>query len=335
MKTEPPTAKRDRLESRLVAWLIQERERLGLSARSASEVAVVWKGMRVQRCKTAIIFDGPRRDPALVVKLSRGPLTDDLLEAEAQNLQQLASLPIPSRIPKLLARMDLEGIQVLVREYVSGIPWDSILDHSKPSQRVTLTAQLVEKMTSLLGGVEVCPEAEMEADAAEVVRQRLLEYQGSSRPESLEQEAIRRALAVVSGARGLLPWVKWQNGDLVLSNLLSLPEGGLALIDWEHARSPGLPLVDAIIFAINLEWYFSSLQFPSEILDRLIQGMIAQVRRSIGLGPDEASALSVYTFMDILLRENKGQRDDPLLRNLRSNFQAFLRRERFRGLPWG
>ncbi|MED5622029.1 phosphotransferase family protein [Ideonella sp. BN130291] len=213
------------------------------SSRQAGGSAPVMKQYLVFAGHKAIIAAGsPEQDGADVVAV----LTADAISSrgrsiEAPQLEALARIPaVAPLVPRLLDRFNVDGARCFVMERIPGVTLDQDVP---PLERVSEAAHefllLLHRETAVQTAMD---EAGFDRLALPVLRAAQERNPEFSSLIGAWLAPLRQALK-----EHTLPAV-YQHGDFKVENVIYEPTSCrlLSVIDWEHARRPGLPLLDLL-----------------------------------------------------------------------------------------
>ena len=220
----------------------------------------------------ALVFAAGAREASLVVKVPRQPGENDSVRHEAAVLRQLGSGREGSGIgvPKVVTVRDVGAHTVLVETAVTGAPLDPRL----------VAADLrgaVGAGTAFVGALPCTQAAAMNHDWYDRTISHPLEALAGL--VSLEPETtalVERTHEILAPLRDVqLPAVV-EHGDLSHPNLFLKPRGGLQVVDWERARTDGVPGHDLVFY----------LQYLSESRERAFdrESQLAAFEKAFGRG---------------------------------------------------
>ncbi len=177
-----------------------------------------------------------------VVKAARRPEDDPLVEDEAVALDALLRRTGP--FPGAPSRPAVErrgSRRVLVEDAVVGLPLDRRAVRRDPQAALAAGRAWVEGLPW-----EAPSRPSEDGRGTELVAASLAAI--ASRPGGWATRARRAEALLAPLVHEDLP-VVFEHGDLCHPNVLRAPTGGLAVVDWERARTDGLPLHDLLLFA--------------------------------------------------------------------------------------
>lgn len=224
------------------------------SRSSASEAFCSWGhpvqllitgGSRTVSKVVRLVFEEPRPEPVLAIKMARVPESASALAREASCLNAIHSIlgGTVDGIPRVLFKTDAYGSFTLGQTAIAAVPMFSDVDRRN-------YRQFALKATDWL----ICLAHRRRTHARDPWWTRLIQpvvkefeaaYSRVTDPELLEQakQVISeiQALPLVCEHRDFAPW-----------NVLLAPKGELAVLDWESAEPHGLPALDLIYFLTYL-----------------------------------------------------------------------------------
>jgi hypothetical protein len=176
-------------------------------------------------------FDGDSRSPAWAVKCSRVPGNDESFRREAAALVALDRLPPARRhAPRLLGRLEVDGLPIAVETAGVGQPLQLLLPHARANGLEIVNA--IADWVVELGRATARPAADL-------------------RPElrRLDDEVVPLWAGAPPGLAASLPAVAavLQHNDLGCWNIL-VEDSTFTVLDWESSRPSGLPLWDLVYF---------------------------------------------------------------------------------------
>ena len=205
--------------------------------------------------ETSFVVFAEGDDCHRVIKCSRGPVYDDLLEREYVVLRALhgTTLPIPATVS-----FERQGpVAWLVTERLPGEPlWEIRRDHPDHPDRVRWMHQ-VGRLLARIHGTPI-PAGFPDGSATpwrEPSRRRRARAIGDDELESVLSGALEREDDDAAPVRTLV------HGDFTLDNILVGPDGVTGVIDW-GAAGPGDPAFD---LALALSTAPHSHHDPEEI----------------------------------------------------------------------
>jgi hypothetical protein len=247
--------------------LTDHRDRLGLSAVGLGgdfETALLTPRFATSRHVVALVYPKGERRPRAVVKIPRQPGDDDVVQLEAQTLQQLAALPGADRlcVPTVLGTLTRDGHTVMVQSAVVGTPL------SAPEVRRDFRTAMAAG-TAFISTLPVVRRAEDNADWYRAAVERPLSLLAEDVPLAGETaELCARTHALLEPLRSVRLPAVFEHGDLAHPNLFLTGRGpSLGVIDWERAIPDGVPGHDLIFF----------LQFLAESAEPAGSGQAATV----------------------------------------------------------
>jgi aminoglycoside phosphotransferase (APT) family kinase protein len=222
--------------------LVQRIGRLRSSAHPGGSAPVMKQYLVFAGHKAIIAAGPPEHDEADVVAV----LTADAVSVrgrsiEAPQLDALARIPaVAALVPRLLDRFSVDGARCFVMERIPGVTLDQDVP---PLERVSEAAHefllLLHRETAVPTAMDEAGFDRLALPVLRAAQERNPEF-GSL--IGAWQAPLRLALR-----EHTLPAV-YQHGDYKVENVIYEPESCrlLSVIDWEHARRPGLPLLDLL-----------------------------------------------------------------------------------------
>jgi len=201
-------------------------------------VATSWRGK--DGAITLFRFGADDRDPETVMKLAPASRSA-ALQHEASILGKLGpdAESAGARVPRVIEFSEAEGGGSLIISGLAGQPASALL-RRQPGDVPKLVDQVsnwLERWSALtLSTAELTP-AHCEQLALDPVRTLAQEIDNGD----AYIELLKRACEPLVGRA--VPFVSAHN-DLTMSNILVDGEGRIGVVDWEEARSNGLPLAD-------------------------------------------------------------------------------------------
>lgn len=219
-----------------------ELERYGIGRRWES--VLLTPRFVTSRHVVALIFAAGAREPSLVVKVPRQPGENDSVRHEAEVLRRLsAGMEGPAiGVPTVVTVQDVGAHTVLVETAVTGAPLDPRLVAADLSGAVSAGTAFVDALP--------CTQAAARNDGW---YERTISYPLEALTGLVSQELettalVERTHEVLAPLRGMqLPAVV-EHGDLSHPNLFLKPHGGLQVVDWERARTDGVPGHDLVFY---------------------------------------------------------------------------------------
>lgn len=219
-----------------------ELDRFGLGA--GWESVLLTPRFVTSRHVVALIFPVGAREASLVVKVPRQPGDNDSVRHEAAVLRELAAgrAGPAAGVPEVVALSDEGDHAVLVETAVTGAPLD-------PRQVAADLAGAVSAGTDFVDGLPCTQAAGQNTDWY----LRAISDPLEALAELMSQEPGIRALVerthqLLEPLRAVqLPAVV-EHGDLSHPNLFLKPQGKLQVVDWERARTDGVPGHDLVFF---------------------------------------------------------------------------------------
>jgi hypothetical protein len=192
----------------------------------------------------ALVFAAGAREPSLVVKVPRQPGDNGGVRHEAAVLTQLKASGIGSShgVPEVAGVLDVGAHTVLVETAVTGAPLD-------PRLAAADLSAAVRAGTYFVGALPCTRTAPVNGDWYERTvsgpLQALVGLVGTGTETSSLVERTHEILAPLRSAQ--LPAVV-EHGDLSHPNLFLQRNGMLQVVDWERARTDGLPGHDLVFY---------------------------------------------------------------------------------------
>ena len=182
-----------------------------------------------------MIDDGGRA--TLVAKVAR-LADDDSIAREADHLRAMADAGLGGTTPRLIATDRLGGHAVLVETGVVGQPLDRATVRRSPDRWIAAAAAWVSRMPS---------HSQLLVDRYdELIGEPLRRLSSTARAPV--DALVERTAALVEPLRGRSIPLVYEHGDLGHPNVIVLTDGRIGVLDWETARSDGLPLHDLTFF---------------------------------------------------------------------------------------
>ncbi len=201
-------------------------------------VATSWRGE--EGATTLFLFDADERTPSIVAKLAP-PSRSLELRHEAHILDELGPVAksAGAEVPQVIRYSEIEGRCSLLLSCIPARPASMLL-----RERPEFLAQLVGEVSAWLRRWHSATVREAELTAAQF-EQFILAPVRTVAPELESGGAYVDWLANACGrlAGRAVPLVCAHN-DLTMSNILVDEDGRIGVVDWEEARSDGLPLAD-------------------------------------------------------------------------------------------
>ncbi|RAX45114.1 hypothetical protein DQ354_11900 [Arthrobacter sp. AQ5-06] len=220
----------------------------------------------------ALVFAAGANEPSLVVKVPRQPGENDSVRHEADVLRQLNTGAARSVIgvPQVVTVCDVGAHTVLVETAVTGVPLD-------PRQVAADLAGAVSAGTAFVDALP-CTQAAALNDGwyDRTISHPLKALTGLVSQEVEIMALVERTHEILAPLRHIqLPAVV-EHGDLSHPNLFLKPHQGLQVVDWERARTDGVPGHDLV-------FYLQYLSESSELaFDRASQ--LAAFEKAFGPG---------------------------------------------------
>lgn len=315
-------------------------QRLGLLRAPAGAVVtppvlkhyLVFAGHKV----IATIGPGNRNDYDVVAVLTGDAVSTRGRTLEAPHLKTLAALPqVAARVPRPLDRFEFNGCQCFVLDHIPGVTLDRVVP--------LLSTVTWRAMTFLIDlHLETARPMEMAHAGRAALIEPLLDAASKRNPQWAD--AFGQWLAPLSAAVAshTLPAV-FQHGDFKIENVIYTPGSGAlrGVIDWEHARNPGVPVLDLMYLlvynriirgshwttAINssialgqwtpeeqecLRHYMSALGIPESLMLPLRALFLAHhVGCRIHLSPNSPWDAPLAAMIEQLSTQLRGQEPDP------------------------
>ncbi len=204
--------------------------------------AIVAPGDYASQKVLLLLFEGPQRDPSVIVKLGRDPAHAARLENEAATLVLLARLELPSgSVPELRFAGSHAGRGVVGQSWLAGKPFSASIS---PDSESPSLAAVTGWLTSLaLATVE----RHAAPDVGAALRDLFVRFRSIHRLSPEEFGFLDAQVRIVEDHQGALPIVL-QHGDPGTWNLLVSDSGRVAFLDWESAEPSGIPLWDLLHF---------------------------------------------------------------------------------------
>jgi len=220
----------------------------------------------------ALVFAAGAAVPSLVVKVPRQPGENDSVRHEAEVLRQLNTGAEGSVIgvPKVVTVQDVGAHTVLVETAVTGAPLDPRLVAADLPGAVSAGTAFVDALpcTQAAASNEGWYDRTI-SDPLEALTGLLSREPGTA----ALVELTHQRLAALRHAE--LPAVV-EHGDLSHPNLFLKPHAGLQVVDWERARTDGVPGHDLVFY----------LQYLSESSDQAFDrgSQVAAFDKAFGPG---------------------------------------------------
>lgn len=213
----------------------------------------------------AIISAGPalQTDQDVVAVLTADTVSTRGRTAEARQLEALSRIPaIAPLVPRSLARFELGQARCFAIERVPGVT----IDHDLPDLEKVTDAAL--EFLVLLHHQTAEPFVLDHEGLARLV-QPILDAAAVRNPDytahlAAWQPALGRMLS------GMVMPAVYQHGDFKIENVIYEPDTCrlMSIIDWEHARRPGLPVLD-LLYLLVYNRIIRGAEWPDAI-ERLI-----------------------------------------------------------------
>lgn len=192
----------------------------------------------------ALIFAAGAREPSLVVKVPRQSGENVSVRHEAEVLRQLSTgrEGPATGVPKVVTVQDVGAHTVLVETAVTGVPLD-------PRLVAADLPRAVSAGTAFVNALPCTQAAARNYGWYERAISLPLEALTGLVSEEVETTAlVERTHEILAPLRGAqLPAVV-EHGDLSHPNLFLNPQGGLQVVDWERARTDGVPGHDLVFY---------------------------------------------------------------------------------------
>jgi len=192
----------------------------------------------------ALVFAAGATEPSLVVKVPRQPGENDSVRHEADVLRQLSTgaAAVTIGVPQVVTVRDVGAHTVLVETAVTGAPLDPRLVAADLPGAISAGTAFVDALP--------CTQAAARNDGwyDRTIRHPLeaLTCLVSREPETMALvERTHEILAPLCHVQ--LPAVV-EHGDLSHPNLFLKPQAGLQVVDWERARTDGVPGHDLVFY---------------------------------------------------------------------------------------
>lgn len=192
----------------------------------------------------ALIFPVGERKASLVVKVPRQPGDNDSVRHEASVLRELAagSAGPAAGVPEIVTLKDVGAHAVLVETAVTGDPLDPRRVASDPTRAVSAGTDFVDGMPCTRAAALNLDWYERTISGPLEALTRLVSQAPQTRALV---ELTHRKLEPLRGVQ--LPAVV-EHGDLSHPNLFLKPQGSLQVVDWERARTDGVPGHDLVFY---------------------------------------------------------------------------------------
>lgn len=188
-------------------------------------------------------FDATSRSPVWAVKCSRVPGNDEAFRREEAALAALDCLPSDRRhAPRLLGRIEVDGLPIAVETAGAGQPLQLLLPHARRNGLAESVNAIADWVVEL-GRATVRPAADLRREL-----------------RRLDEEVVPRWAGTPPGLAASLPPVPavLQHNDLGCWNIL-VEDSTFTVLDWESSVPSGLPLWDLVYFLTDA---LSSLTAP-------------------------------------------------------------------------
>jgi hypothetical protein len=222
--------------------------KLGRLPDRVSELLIT-EGSRTISKVVRLIFEEPRPEPLLAVKMARVPESALALAKEAALLDAVHSGfdDAIEGIPRVLFKTDLQGTCIIGETAFSGVPLFSQLER----RNYRCLALKITDWSLVMAGRPLPRAQKVWWDR--LIKPVLADFERSfarvAAPGSLAmtEQVISRvgALPLVCEQRDFSPW-----------NILLTAKGNLAVLDWESAELEGLPALDLIYCLTYLAFFF-------------------------------------------------------------------------------
>ncbi len=208
-----------------------------------------------------------------VAKVARRVDDDKLIAQEATNLGDLSRWAgsFPSAPPAARA-VDRGGRTVLVEGAVSGLPLDRRAVRRDPAGALVSGRRWIE---GLPVGAPTRPIDDGRAE--ELIGGPLRAIAGRpGRRAGARADLVARARTLLAPLEHASLPVVFEHGDLSHPNLLRDADGALTVVDWERARTHGLPLHDLTFFVAYLTESIMRPGSPDELADVVVRALRAR-----------------------------------------------------------
>ncbi|MBE4718279.1 aminoglycoside phosphotransferase family protein [Pseudarthrobacter sp. AB1] len=217
----------------------------------------------------ALIFAAGAREPSLVVKVPRQPGENDSVRHEAKVLRQLGAGPATG-VPHVVTVCDVGAHTVLVETAVTGAPLDPRLVVADLSGAVSAGTDFVDALP--------CTQAAAQNDGwyDRTIGEPLQALCRLVADEPETKELVKRTHELLAPLHDVpLPAIV-EHGDLSHPNLFLRDNGTLQVVDWERARTDGVPGHDLVFY----------LQYLSESTEHAFHrgAQIAAFEKAFGAG---------------------------------------------------
>ncbi len=214
-------------------WPIASAIALGLPER-AEWLFTPGDGDELQRAAFHVFRRGAAT-PGWVLKLSRVAANEGPFVADERGLSLLAEAGpgVSARAPRLLGRLDIDGLPASVETAAPGRPLN---EHLAASGHSTAKRTAIDAVADWIGdlGVATAQGASESIDDLTVERSRLANLTGTA---SAAVDALQRVPSVLA------------HNDLGTWNVVATADGtSFTVLDWEAARRPAMPLWDLLYF---------------------------------------------------------------------------------------
>jgi aminoglycoside phosphotransferase (APT) family kinase protein len=192
----------------------------------------------------ALVFAAEAHEPSLVVKVPRQPGENDSVRHEADVLRQLNTGAEGSAIgvPQVVTVCDVGAHTVLVETAVTGAPLDPRLVAADLRGAVSAGTAFVDALPCTQAA------ARNEGWYDRTISHPLEALTGLVSREPEIAALVERTHEILAPLRhAQLPAVV-EHGDLSHPNLFLKPHGGLQVVDWERARTDGVPGHDLVFY---------------------------------------------------------------------------------------
>jgi len=175
--------------------------------------------------------------PAWVLKFARIPGLGELFDRDERGLRlaERSAPVVAAYAPRLLGRLEVEGLHASVETAARGETLGAVLDSSRSlSDRVAAVEVVAAWLLRLAEETAAPPEA-LETERRRLEAEVVPRWKTEGLPQTLVAD-LPPTPAV------------FQHGDVFGDNVVLGPRGRFTVLDWESAREHGLPLWDLFYF---------------------------------------------------------------------------------------
>lgn len=235
----------------------------------------------------------------LVVKLGRVPASKASFERDRSASALTARLPpaVARAVPALLLSTEAHGLPLAVEQRVDGRPLLELLASRLPAADKLAEVERVADWVHALGAATARPAAALGPERERLAREVLPRWTEFGAPVA----AVEAALSALPDLPAVL-----QHNDLGAWNVVADGRGGFGVVDWESARSAGLPLWDLVYFLGDALTSFSGAPPAERVheLVRLFAGdharsavLFSHLRRAVGAASVPADAVGAIVTL--------------------------------------